>query len=341
MLNRMPAAFKWNSKKRINSVFGSATLGWKDLVFVDMTARNDWSSTLPTQNNSYFYPSIGTSFIFSELIPKSKGFSYGKVRASWAKVGSDANPYQIYNTYSYVGLYDGMPHTAPGRAFKNPDLKNEETNSFEVGLEAGFVDNRISLNVSYYNTSSVNQIISVGITPSSGYNTRVYNAGEITNKGVELILGAKILTGEFQWDVNINWSNNQSMVESLYPGIDRYQLNQLHNARTYAEVGQPFGVIYGPKQVVDPESGKGLVNENGVQVFEHNQYIVKGEPDWIGGFSNSFRWKGFNLNFLIGKFTRTNYNASFFFKNLRSEFFCDIFCSQRVVTPRNIFVKRN
>jgi len=290
---------KVNSKKQINSVFGSATVGWRDIVFVDVTARNDWSSTLPESNNSYFYPSIGSSFIFSELLPESDAFSYGKARVSWAKVGNDAGPYQIYNTYNYVGLYDGMPHTAPGRTYKNPDLKNEETNSFEIGLEAGFVQNRITVNLSYYNTSSVNQIIQVGITPAAGYNNRVYNAGEITNKGIEVIVGGKILTGAFQWDLTLNWSNNKSMVESLYPGIDRYQLNRLHNATTFAEVGQPFGVIYGPKQVTDSITGKGLVNENGIQVFEHGQYIGKIEPDWIGGISNSFRWKGFNLNFLI------------------------------------------
>ena len=179
------------SKKAINSLYGSATFGYKNYLFVDITARNDWSSTLPIQNNSYFYPSIGGAFVFTDAfktIPRNI-LSFGKVRASYAIVGSDTDPYQLEPTYSFNGLYNGQGYASFSNIFFNPDLKPEKTASAEGGIDLRFAKDRLSLSYTFYKSATTNQILTPQISPASGYQTRYYNAGEINNSGQEVVLG--------------------------------------------------------------------------------------------------------------------------------------------------------
>jgi TonB-linked SusC/RagA family outer membrane protein len=295
----IPTVNQSDLEKRINSVFGSASVGFRSLIYLDLTARNDWSSSLPKDNNSYFYPSIGTSFVFSELLPANDILSFGKLRASYAQVGNDADPYQVSTNYNYGGNYNGITWTYLERTRNNENLKPELTTSIEFGLQTVFLNNKISFDATYYKASTVNQIVRAQVTPATGFLNQVYNAGEIQNKGWEFTLGARPVTGQFTWSIDANWSTNQSEVVSLIEGVDRFELRRWFNVGVYAEVGQPFGVIRGNAWQRSPD-GKPLVKEsNGRVVSETDVIIGIAEPDWLAGLRNSFTYKGFNLSFLF------------------------------------------
>lgn len=295
----VPTVNQSGETKQIHSVFGSASVGYKRLIYLDMTARNDWSSTLPTDNNSYFYPSIGTSFIVSELLPENGVLSFAKLRASYAQVGNDADPYQVLTNYNYGGNYNGIAWTHLETTKNNENLKPELTTSLEFGIESVFFNNRISFNATYYNASTINQIVSAQVTPVTGFNSQVFNAGEIQNKGWEITLGARPLSGQFTWSIDANWSANESLVVSLTEGVDRFELRRWFNVGVYAEVGQPFGVLRGSRQIVDAD-GKKLVNpNNGTVLYEEDVIIGNAAPDWLAGLRNSFRYRGFDLSVLF------------------------------------------
>lgn len=295
----VPVVNQRSNKKQINSVFGSASVGYKRLIYLDVTGRNDWSSTLPTDNNSYFYPSVGASFIFTELLPENGFLSFGKLRASYAMVGNDADPYQVLTNYNYGGNYNGIAWGYLERTKNNEDLKPELTTSVEFGLESVFFNNRISFSATYYNSSTINQIVSAQVTPTTGFLSQVYNAGEIANKGWELTLGASPVTGEFTWRIDANWSTNQSMVVSLIEGVERFELRRWFNLGVYAEVGQPFGVIRGNGWLTDSEGNRLVDGSSGEILYEENALLGNAEPDWLGGLRNSFTYKGFDLSFLL------------------------------------------
>jgi len=294
----VPTVSQSNYKKRIHSVFGSASIGYKGLIYLDMTARNDWSSTLPKDNNSYFYPSIGTSIILSELLPGNEILSFGKLRFSYAMVGNDADPYQVLTNYNYGGNYNGIAWTYMERTRNNKNLKPELTTSFEIGLESMFLNNRISLIATYYNSSTINQIVSADVTPVTGFTSQVYNAGEIENKGWELTLGGRPVVGPLTWSIDFNWSKNESLVVSLIEGVDRFLLREWFNVGVYAEIGEPFGVIRGNAQLRDA-NGKYLVKTSGRVMSKTDVIIGNATPDWMGGLRNSFTFKGFDLSFLF------------------------------------------
>jgi len=297
--NAIPDAREADSEKRINSLFSSLSLGYNGTFFVDLTARNDWSSTLPPDNNSYFYPSVGTSIVFSELIGESPLLSFGKLRVSYAQVGSDADPYNVLTNYTYGGIYNNTAWLALQSRRNNPDLKPELTSSWEYGLETGLFNNRISLNATYYRSSTINQIIPAQTTSATGFSSQVFNAGEIQSKGWEVFMSANILESKFRWNVDVNWSKNESLVVSLVEGVDGLLLRQWFNAGVWAEVGSPLGVIRGDIQARDPETGVPLVLGNGRVAWNPNEIIGNAQPDWIGGVRNSFSFKGFNFNFLL------------------------------------------
>ncbi len=297
--NAVPEVRERDGAKRVNSIFGSLSVGYNELIYLDVTGRNDWSSTLPLDNNSYFYPSVGTSFIFSELLEEGDAFRYGKLRVSWASVGSDTSPYNILTTYGYGGNYNGTSWLALDDTRKNPFLKPELTSSMEYGLDLGFLQNRLTVNLTYYDSTTNNQIIEAQVTPTTGFDRQVYNAGKISNKGFEVFLQGKALTGEFKWDIDLNWSTNESLVEELIGDVTQLQLRTWFNVNVVAEVGKPFGEIIGNMRARDPESGVPLVGNNGRILHNLNQRLGNAQPDWIAGLRNSFRYKGFSLSFLL------------------------------------------
>ena len=287
------------NNKTINSVFSSISLGLKDTYYLDITGRNDWSSTLPSNNNSYFYPSFGATTIFTNLLPSSNFLNYGKIRASFAQVGSDTSFDRLINNYVEGGNYNETEWLALQTQRKNSELKPEMTTSTEFGTELEFFNKRLTLDATFYKSSTTDQIIPVQVTPTSGFVSKFINAGEIQNDGVELFLSADIFTKQFKWKTDINWSKNRSNVVSLAPGTDRLLLRNWFNVGVFAEVGQPFGNIRGNAQARDPETGTPLVFPNGRARWNNDQLLGNAQPDWIGSIRNSFSYKGFSLNVLL------------------------------------------
>lgn len=292
------------SKRRTNSVYASLSIGWKDMLYIDGTFRNDWSSTLPIDNCSFAYPSIGTSFIFSELFSNSlkDKLSFGKLRFSYAMVGNDTSPYRTGQYYTIGGQFNGAPFTDYNTVMNNPDLKPEITVSYEAGLEMKFFRDRIGFDLTYYDSKTHNQIVSAYVTPTSGYERRYFNAGKIRNYGVELSATfLPVKKRNFQWSATVNFAKNISMVEEL---LEEYDVSSLtlysaSNCSVNAEVGKPYGYIRGIG-VVRNEEGQMIMNDGG-DYFETNENMGFGtvSPDWTMGFLNEFRYKGISLSFLL------------------------------------------
>lgn len=291
-------------KRKTNSIYGNISLGFWDMLFLEGTMRNDWSSTLPIDNCSFFYPSVGASFLFSELLPQ-KGkeiLSYGKARFSYAMVGNDTGPYRTSQYWTIGGQFNGSPFTNPNSAMNNDKLLPEITTSYEAGLELKFFRDRIGIDFTYYNSVTHNQIVSAFVTPTSGYERRYFNAGAIRNSGIEITANfIPVRVRDFQWNMNFNFAKNNSMVESL---LEEYDVSSLtlysaSNCSVNAEVGKPFGYIRGIG-VVKNEAGQWIMNDGG-DYFETDDNMEFGTvmPDWTMGWSNSFSWKGFNLSWLI------------------------------------------
>lgn len=289
-------------KKQITSLFGSASIGYKHTYYLEGTLRGDKSSTLPLNNNVYVYPSVSGSVVFSEFIKNKSIINYGKIRASWAQVGSDTDPYQLalnYTTakYSYSGHTIGMINngTQP-----NKDLKPTRTNSFEIGLETKFFNNRMGLDITYYNQNSKDQIIGLASSSTSGYDYRLVNAGEIQNKGIEIALNARVLQlKSFAWDAGINFSKNSNKVKSLVEGMNYFELEKATwcNVSVGAEVGQNYGSIIGPdfkrneqgQMIINPDTGLPYIDEQ-------TRTLGNASWDWTGGFYSTFTWKNWRLS---------------------------------------------
>ena len=289
-------------KKQINSLFGSASVGYQHTYYLEATVRRDQSSTLPVNNNVYVYPSFSGSIVFSEFIKNKQLINYGKVRASWAQVGSDTDPYQLalnYSTakYSYGGFVIGMINntTTP-----NKDLKPTRTNSFELGLEMKFFNGRLGLDFTYYNQLSKDQIIGLASSSTSGYNYRLVNAGEIENKGIELALNGRVLQiKDFAWDAGLNFSKNQNKVKSLVEGMDYFELEKATwcGVSVGAEVGKNYGSIIG-KDYKRTEDGQVIINpESGLPISDDKTHTLGNATwDWTGGFYSTFTYKNFRLS---------------------------------------------
>ncbi len=290
-------------QKKIQSVFFTGQWGYKNYLFLDVTGRNDWSSALGENNYSFFYPSVSTSFVFTDAINISNNIlSFGKVRASWAQVGNDSEPYltqQGYNLYNIT--LNGQPFASKSGVIPLWNLKNELTESWEMGADLRFFKNRLGVDITYYNGKTTNQILPVTISTASGYSNVVINAGEIQNKGLEVVLYATPVStpSGFRWDVSANFSTNNSKVVELAPGIESYLLVNTDLNDIEARVGEPFGNIIGYKYKRAPD-GQKIVNENGKYVRESKQSVLGNiTPDWIGGLNNTFSYKGFSFNFLL------------------------------------------
>ena len=291
------------SEKEVLSLYGLGTITYSNFLYLDLTYRNDWSSTLPAESNSYNYYSGNLSLVFTEILNINPSvLSLGKLRGSYAKVGNDTGPYQTQNYYSVWQTQWPYPVGSMSSRLAFADFKPEITNSWEIGTNLGFLKNRINVDFAYYNSLSENQIMDVKLAPSSGFDNIKQNAGSIRNNGFEALISATPVTSQkgFAWDVSLNFSRNKSMVESLAEGEDRKVLATAINGMVLIEVrpGEPFGSIYGRNYVRD-ENGNKLIDDDGRAMQGEVVNLGDINPDLIGGFANYFSYKGLVLSFLV------------------------------------------
>ncbi|WP_214229096.1 SusC/RagA family TonB-linked outer membrane protein [Pedobacter sp. B4-66] len=291
------------SKLKTYSYFGSAQLGFRDYAYINLTARNDWDSSLPKPNLSYFYPSVNGSLILTEAFDiKNDVLSFAKIRGGWSKVGKATDPYQLMDAYSFTAPFNGNPQQSANPLALNPDLLPEITKSTEAGFEVGLFDNRVKLDLSVYNTNSINQILSVDVSSATGYLQKKINGGSMNNKGLEIQLGlTPVKHKDFSWDINLNYSLNRSKVTELDKEgrISSYTIGTSGTLDVLAAVGQPYGTFFGTAYQRDA-AGQIVVNANGTPVINPSKQILgKFTPNWVGGITNSFTYKNFNLNFLV------------------------------------------
>ncbi|MDR2283499.1 MAG: SusC/RagA family TonB-linked outer membrane protein [Sphingobacterium sp.] len=303
-------------KKRVNSLFGSVSLGYDDLVYVDFSARNDWSSTLPKGDNSYFYPAVTGSFIFSKLTNFS-WLNFGKVRAGWSKVGNDTDPYRLVDTYTNGvfsnTLFDGDPYYLRNTTKYNPQLRPEMKKGYEFGLEAQFLENRIGIDVTYYNEKTSDLIMPVSVGWETGYSGRMMNAGQAQNKGIEAMLTLVPLRNDnFEWVSSVNFSHNKNKVTKLYEELKSLNIvNAPFNVQLLAMVDQPYGQIYGTDFIYD-NAGNKVVGANGIYLSSDVKNLGSILPKYNAGWRNTFNYKSFSLSALIdiqkgGKFYSTTH----------------------------------
>ena len=287
------------SEKRINSVYGFGQLGFRNYLFLDVTGRNDWSSTLPADNRSFFYPSVGISGVISDMTTLPELISFAKVRASYAKVGNDTDPYQTLNRYSYIGGNGGMLYGQTTLA--NPNLRPEMSNSLEFGADVRFFKNRLGLDFTYFKTNTKDQIFYINTPESSSYSRKVVNGGEIENKGIELTLTATpIQTENFSWDITANYAAYKSQVKSILDGREELVLGEGRLVRSKIVQGGEYGDLY-IKGFQRNAEGKIIVNAAGLPLATNSFDVRAGNfnPDWTAGLKNNFKYKDFSLSFLI------------------------------------------
>ena len=301
------------SRKRLISAFGEFRVDWRNAIFLTVTGRNDWTSTLPKENRSYFYPSVSGAIAFTELFRESlpDWFSFGKIRASWAEVGKDTGPYET-NTYLWPVYTFLLGKTGMGNSWErgNPYIKPEKTRSTEVGLELRFLQNRLKFDVAYYTNNSYNQIMSPRGPQSTGYIFCSINAGNVYNKGLEISLGGTpIQTKDFTWETNINAAGNRGTMKNLPDGMEFMYVTdvQYAGAKAASISGGSFMAISGTKwkRVQNPDSpyyGQLVLNSNGFPVAEDvggdSWEVGNREPKFQGGWNNTFIWKNLTFNML-------------------------------------------
>lgn len=302
-----PSVASYKLEKQIRSVYAMASLGYKDTYFVDATIRQDVSSSLPKNNNSYWYPSISGSFVFSNLI-ESNVLSFGKLRSSYAIAGSDVDPYDILMTYRMGSVYNGpsgaINTLSVPSTLNNPNLKPSFANSFEIGTELKFLNNRLGVDFTYYTQRNKNQVINLSTSSATGYSQATVNAGDIENNGIELSLNAiPVKSDNFSWDTKINFAKNNSKIHELIDGVDSYLLgSNTYSSQTvylYANKGEAFGTLVGPGYKRDEASGKILLDNSNLPIQELNKNFGSVLPNFTGGFLNTFRYKNADLNVMI------------------------------------------
>lgn len=301
-------------EKQINSIYATAELNYNSYWFINVTGRNDWSSALSQKNRSFFYPSVSTSLVISELVEKNGGslpnwLGFFKVRGSYAAVGNDLPSYRLYNVYN-IGKDPNGNTTASRNPVKyNSNIVSELIKTYEVGFDARLF-NRLGIDFSYYKTNATNQLISLPMNPQSGYSSEVINAGNIENKGIEIVLDANIIKSEngFSWDSRVNFSRNINKIIALTDDVNTYPLGGFDNLAVRAVTGELYGNIYGTKyqRVTDENSehyGKLLLNGSGLPQATGQQLLGNQSPKALAGWTNSFAYKNVSLSFQIdGRF---------------------------------------
>ncbi|PHN07279.1 SusC/RagA family TonB-linked outer membrane protein [Flavilitoribacter nigricans] len=297
-------------EKEVNSLFGALSFGYRSFLYLDITGRNDWSSTLPVANNSYFYPSFSLSTVLTEMLQiQSPVLSYAKVRASWAQVGNDTDPYRLSQIFNPRDPWNAStPVFSESTAIANNDLKPERTTGIEFGADLRFFGARLGLDVTYYNQTTTDQIINIAVSKATGYDSKVINAGEITNKGIEAVLyGTLFKQKDFTWDVAINFAKNNNQIVDLYTDANGNELETIvltsrRGLSLEARVGQPYGTLFGSAylRVPDgPNAGQIIFKDGIPQVDPNLQIIGNVTPDFLGGIQNSISWKNFSISALI------------------------------------------
>lgn len=284
------------SRKRIVGVFGDLGLNYKDYLFLNVTARNDWSSTLPKEDNSFLYPSVNTSFIFTDALGIGGNvLSYGKIRGGWANVGRDASAYQINKVFGLGAVFAGQPTVFLPATLGNPNLKPENTEEIELGTDLEFFNKRIVLDFTWYKKTTTDLISRVNVPNSTGYSSFLTNIGEMENKGIEIGLTlVPISTENFSWTSYTTFTKNENVVKELIEGLDRFPIDV--NQVGYVQKGQPFGIFYGTAFARDDE-GNYLIEEGGGGVLQalESQVIGDPTPDFKVGFTNTFKYKNISL----------------------------------------------
>ena len=304
------------SKRRLVGLFGDVTLGWDEMIYLGLTARNDWSSTLPVKKNSYFYPGTTLSWIFTRLIPKNNILDFGKLRLAYGKTGNDADPY--FTSARFIqgtsrAYYDsdvakfplgGINAFQASATIGSSELKPEMTTEYEVGLNLAFFGNRINIDFAYYNRETKDQIFTLPVDPASGYAYMVTNFGSVRNRGIELLINTTpVRTKDFRWDLGFNFSKNKNKVLSMPASVEggKTTIDYFSAGNDavyfYAEEGKPMGEYYTymPQYTAD---GKLIVGEDGLPLLT-TDLIDTGKnmnPDWIGGITTALSWKGFTLS---------------------------------------------
>jgi TonB-linked SusC/RagA family outer membrane protein len=293
----------------INSLFGSAEVSYNNYLFLTGTARKDWFSVLDPEKNSIVYPSVGASFVFSDALKMPNWLSFGKIRASWAQVGNvnSVGPYTTTLAYTAGSSIIGRPLGSFSSGYSNQsNLPNKDLVPFtstelEYGAELRFFNNRLGIDVTYYDQKTTDDILNATISRASGFASKSVNLGKITNKGIEVLLTGSPIKGDLTWDVSLNFAKNSSKVVSLIEGQTEFVGEEPRTRNVFIKhiVGYPYGMITGKAQMRDP-SGNLVYDSNGVAIAAPGYQILgNGVPDFTGGINNSFTWKGINLTFLI------------------------------------------
>jgi TonB-linked SusC/RagA family outer membrane protein len=299
-----PTSSNFFSQQEIQSVFTTAQVGYKNALFLDLTARNDWSSTLPKANRSFFYPSASISAIISELTKLPDFFDYVKLRTSYAFVGKEAGAYAFAQLLRASAGPSGTV-LANSPILVNPDLKPEQTRSFEIGTELRFWRNKLALDFTYYKTNSINQILNISLPVSTGFTAKQINAGNIQNSGIEILLSANVLKQKaFSWDVAINYGSNKNKVIKLDDVVKKNIIGSNRIVDIRSNEGERVGDLYGNNLLRDAE-GNVQIAASGLPIIVGGKTKKLGSisPDWTGGINNTLRYKNFSFDFLIdGRF---------------------------------------
>lgn len=291
------------SDLQVNGLYANLTLGFKNTLFLDVAGRRDKSTSLPKNNNTYYYPSASVSFVFSELMKNSPWITVGKARINYAEVGNSAPTRSIKDVYTKPTSFGSVPLFSIPSTKNNPDLKPEKTKSFEVGVELSFIDGRVGFDVTYYKQNTVDQILPVNTSRATGYDLKYVNAGNVQNQGFEVTaFGTPIKTSSFSWTVNLNWTRNRNKVIDL-GGLQNLLIGGLSfqgGVSSNATPGQPYGILKGDdfiytngQRTVDPETGYYL------KTSTTDQVIGNINPNWIGGIGNTLKYKSVSLSFLV------------------------------------------
>jgi TonB-linked SusC/RagA family outer membrane protein len=299
------------SEKAIYSAYGLINLGFKDMIYLDVTARNDWSSTLPRENRSFFYPSASLSLLVNEMIDMGSSVSLFKLRGGWAKVGNDAQPYQLFPTYQDLGQWGESTRLQKPGTILTPNLKPEEATSWEIGADLSLFQNRVRLEGTYYNVDNRNQIIrNIPVAASSGFDRVNINAGLISSKGYEFVLGVTpIKTQNINWDINANLTRNRTRLKELSDGIEVIRFWSDAKGGSWTYVGDEIGDIYDAAilRVDDPSSpyhqypiiGTATLEWQDISAEDTRNKVGNYNPDFIIGLQNALSYKNFTLTFAL------------------------------------------
>lgn len=298
---------QYTSEKRINSLYGFGQIGFKNVLFMDITGRNDWSSTLPAANNSYFYPSATLSAVISDMITMPSAISFLKARVAYAEVGNDTDPYSLTNVYNSQTAWGTIQTKSESSRLSNADLKPERTASFETGFDVRFMEGRLGLDFTYFDNRTRNQIIPIELDIATGYASRIVNAGEIQNKGIEIVLNGNPVRTEsgFRWDFMANFTRTRGTVLKLTDNLTTYSMTGRNGANIQARVGERMGNIYGAgfSRVDDPSSeyyGEIIHATTGTPITDPTLKLQGNyNPDWMLGLQNNLSYKGISLGFLF------------------------------------------